>query len=462
MFASNKSIDPHRKINTMDLKLCQIVQRPIILCSVFVIFFIICIPQVALVSGLQEKYKDKPCTRKSNNNNQPHTSAVKRVARRDIIQQVQELSLENNHLGDRSNQYDQHEKIGISSRIRQKDKYGNTLCVLPLPKIWERLRRREIGIRERQRREGISDREILMSVTDLSPGSNNNTSYVRDGTESSHEVCLLDVIMDQSFINEVGGFSEARFYVLEALYITNKIFKSISFAPLMTVPNIQSYYKNSTFGIAYGEPRVIPDFSDDMDMAAVLDEIARLGNAFADPYCSRILFSGRIYSDAQNSGYNQVGLAYVESACTSRYNAAVVAYTHRDLLSLITAHEIGHQFGSIHDELHGDPECASPPDHIYIMYPLVSHPDIKNNFSLCSIQDMALFFQDQICFVPLSSLLDNIHSHLTLITQAPQPTPENMYTQTIALGTTAALTAIVTMSIAISLITPHHVHYKNI
>jgi len=75
---------------------------------------------------------------------------------------------------------------------------------------------------------------------------------------------------------------------------------------------------------------------------------------------------------------------------------------------------------------------------------------------------MALFFQDQICFVPLSSLLDNIHSHLTLITQAPQPTPENMYIQTIALGTTAALTAIVTMSIAISFITPYHAHYKSI
>jgi hypothetical protein len=76
-----------------------------------------------------------------------------------------------------------------------------------------------------------------------------------------------------------------------------------------------------------------------------------------------------------------VGLGYVGSVCRKAYGAALTEIRGRGawLESLITAHEIGHNFGAVHD---GETQCSAVPQNQFVMSPTV-HSNAAT-FSSCS------------------------------------------------------------------------------
>lgn len=90
------------------------------------------------------------------------------------------------------------------------------------------------------------------------------------------------------------------------------------------------------------------------------------------------LFTGRDLEDTT------VGMAYVNALCSARYGVALTEANGRNawIESLIAAHEIGHNFGAVHD---GEGACAATPS-TYLMAPEV-HAD-RTTFSQCSLDLM--------------------------------------------------------------------------
>jgi hypothetical protein len=79
-----------------------------------------------------------------------------------------------------------------------------------------------------------------------------------------------------------------------------------------------------------------------------------------------------------------VGIAYTDSLCSSQWGVGLTQMGRSvGIDSLITAHEIGHNFGAVHD---GEKQCASTPVSQFIMSPTVNPNAIT--FSSCSLDAM--------------------------------------------------------------------------
>lgn len=87
------------------------------------------------------------------------------------------------------------------------------------------------------------------------------------------------------------------------------------------------------------------------------------------------LFTGRDLDGAT------VGIGYIGEVCSQQFGVAITEVRGRGawLESLVGAHEIGHNFGAIHD---GEGECSAVPQNEFLMSPTV-HSD-KATFSSCS------------------------------------------------------------------------------
>lgn len=83
---------------------------------------------------------------------------------------------------------------------------------------------------------------------------------------------------------------------------------------------------------------------------------------------------------------NTVGIAYINALCSRSFGVGLTEIRGRGtvLESLIAAHEIGHNFGAVHD---GSGECAATPPDQFIMAPQSSLSN--DTFSQCSIGTMS-------------------------------------------------------------------------
>ena len=141
-------------------------------------------------------------------------------------------------------------------------------------------------------------------------------------------------------------------------------------------------------------PASTDPFTDQTDSGMLLDELSayRLITPAQNQQGLTHLFTGK------NLDGSTAGVAFVGALCSTRFGAGLAEATRGAALdSLISAHEIGHNFGASHD---GDPaeSCPNEPP-TFIMAPSVG---INNNtFSPCSVGVMQAQAAAASCVTPL-------------------------------------------------------------
>lgn len=138
-------------------------------------------------------------------------------------------------------------------------------------------------------------------------------------------------------------------------------------------------------------------FTDETDAGNLLDEVAsyRAGNAAQSQAGLTHLYTGR------NLDGTTAGIAFVGALCSTNFGAGLAEGVRGPTLdSLISAHEIGHNFGADHD---GDADGTCPDEPLnFIMAPSVG---VSNDtFGQCSIDVMAARAAVASCVTPLPAV----------------------------------------------------------
>lgn len=167
---------------------------------------------------------------------------------------------------------------------------------------------------------------------------------------------------------------------------------------LQRLNNVDGIY-SSQLGVEISVPSI--DIADSLSSTTVptslLTELANLRRQSPNLYVRGLthMFTGR---DLDGS---TVGIAYMSSVCDRQYGAGLTQAGSPSVWteSLITAHEIGHNFGAPHD---GDPEgaCASTPTGLFLMSSSINGND---KFSLCSLSIIQPKADSASCITALSN-----------------------------------------------------------
>jgi hypothetical protein len=172
----------------------------------------------------------------------------------------------------------------------------------------------------------------------------------------------IAVLGDSLLLNRFGTDAEARQEILARLNIVDGIY-------------------SSQLGIQISVPSV--DFGDSLSAttsaSSLLNELSDLRRRSPNLYSRGLthLFTGR---DLDGS---TVGIAFISSICDRQYGAGLTEARNRSAWteSLITAHEIGHNFGAPHDG-DQDEDCAATPTGLFLMSSSINGND---RFSSCSL-----------------------------------------------------------------------------
>ena len=216
--------------------------------------------------------------------------------------------------------------------------------------------------------------------------------------------CSLHLYVDHTFFQDVGNgdkevtLAKVFFYIMEA----DRIFQESDF---------DGDGGRDAVGFNIGRVTVMTDEESTRDYGLLPEETNAtvLLNTFSktdhSDACLALLFTSRNLQErvmglawlASSSYYDYAGgicqePVYFEEEYFSFNTLLVSAKLHDEVLpdavtSLTTAHELGHAFGSPHDE-ETDSDCSpGPPDGHYIMHPFATEASLPNNhlFSECSM-----------------------------------------------------------------------------
>lgn len=213
----------------------------------------------------------------------------------------------------------------------------------------------------------------------------------------------LQAVADYEFFQQYGADSEAQ--VLSRLNIVDGIF-SDQLDIEIAVTQVDVFDTP-------GDP-----FTSN-DPEGLLGEVANYRAASATGDGLTHLFTWR------NLDGSTRGIAYLASACLAQYGAALSQQFLSSLSTgaLIAAHEIGHNFGALHDgepsDIPGLPNpCESVPQ-TYLMAPIIGS---SSTFSQCSLNTMSTFLSgpQASCVVSIGVRLENIQSPLTVQVDTPR------------------------------------------
>jgi hypothetical protein len=190
----------------------------------------------------------------------------------------------------------------------------------------------------------------------------------------------ISAIGDAAFRARYSSDQAARDALLSRLNIVDGIFSAqVGVAIEVTSINMADTLSDS--------------LDDSVDPPILLDSLGRLRQQTSALNSRGLthLFTGRSLDGSS------VGIAYTESLCNSRYSASLAeAHDSAALDGLISAHEIGHVFGTPHD---GEGACASTSPTQFIMAPVLSSQ--VTSFSQCSLDQMAPRVANASCLAPL-------------------------------------------------------------
>ena len=200
-------------------------------------------------------------------------------------------------------------------------------------------------------------------------------------SEASGATKRLEVsaLGDASFLQRFSSMAEAEDAVLARLNNVDGIF-SAQLGISIQVPSVNVYSH---------DPATL---SSSTSPTTLLDSLGRLRASNADLQARGVthLFTGRDLDGTT------VGIAYTKSLCNSRYSASLTESRGRGTWteSLIAAHEIGHNFGAVHD---GTGVCSSTPQ-TFLMAPSVNG---SSTFSQCSLSSMQELAQTATCLAAI-------------------------------------------------------------
>lgn len=137
-------------------------------------------------------------------------------------------------------------------------------------------------------------------------------------------------------------------------------------------------------------------FSDETDSDKLLDDLGRYRR---DSLLHRSHGLTHLYT-GKNLDSTTVGIAYLDALCSPRYGAGLTEGRHGAAFeSLISAHEIGHNFGAPHDGEQGE-ACAAESEN-FIMAASVNG---SQQFSPCSLAQMQMRIAQASCIALLPSV----------------------------------------------------------
>ena len=223
----------------------------------------------------------------------------------------------------------------------------------------------------------------------LHPGSKSNNlleyfAHVSDGmtrvsatTEVSNLEVGIGLIADFEYFSQFGNVTDTE----QAMVLRLNFVDGVTSIQLGVFFAVQEF---RVFDIAND-----PFTSSDSD--TLLDELGVFKNSstFAS-YGLAHLFTGRDLDGTV------VGIAYVGSVCDSRFGSGLIqSGQNQSLDAVISAHEIGHNFGALHDGESGSP-CES------ITGGFIMQPGIltATAYSQCSVNTMAPVIAQANCIVP--------------------------------------------------------------
>ena len=204
-------------------------------------------------------------------------------------------------------------------------------------------------------------------------------------------------------------------------YFNKPIHGASSAADMLEIlNNVDGIYQSELGVTVQAGPTVVFTTSDDPFTAAtmldLLDQVGHWKDANDDSPGQPMwgsdlahLFTGRDLSGGV------IGIAYIGSLCDSFAGVGVDEdFTPTaSLLTLLLAHEMGHNFGAPHDNEQNPPSaCGSEPG-IYIMNPSLS-PSLQQKFSPCSKSQIAPK-------VTAAGCLDNVVADTPTATPTPAP-----------------------------------------
>ena len=191
----------------------------------------------------------------------------------------------------------------------------------------------------------------------------------------------LSAIGDFEFVERTGAGTEAA--IVTRLNNVDGIF-SEQLGVQLTVETLEVH------------PDQDDPFSDTLDSGDLLDELGiyRRDSPLHRSHGLTHLYTGR------NLAATTVGIAYLDALCSTRFGAGLTEGRHGALFeSLISAHEIGHNFGAPHDGEDGSACVAEAED--FIMAVSVNGSD---QFSQCSIAQMQPAIAAAACITALPTV----------------------------------------------------------
>ena len=186
----------------------------------------------------------------------------------------------------------------------------------------------------------------------------------KDTSAATTKALVVSVVADHEFTDNVGSDPEGA--IVSRMDVVDGI-----------------WYSQVGVEIVLGQVTVLTDaddtFSATTDPTNLLSEVAKYrGNRpSSDGSGLTHLMTGRTMDG------NIIGIAYLGAVCNGDYSASLSQSTVSTTMgALVAAHELGHNFNSIHDGVPG--VCASTPQ-TYLMAPSINY---SNQFSSCSLSQI--------------------------------------------------------------------------
>lgn len=198
-----------------------------------------------------------------------------------------------------------------------------------------------------------------------------------------------------------GAASEIQLSAIGDFEFTDRIGANASAGIVTRLNNVDGIFSEQLgVQITVGTVDVHADSSDPFtntsDAGRLLDELGRYRRDTPRHRSHGLthLYTGR------NLRTSTVGIAYLSSLCSSRFGAGLTEGRHGSMFdSLISTHEIGHNFGAPHDAEEGS-ACVAEESH-FIMAPSLNG---STTFSQCSIDQMQTRVAGAACVTALPSV----------------------------------------------------------